>query len=121
MISRFFIDHPIFASVLSIVITLSGAIAVFTLPITQYPEITPPTVEVSSFYAGAHSQTHTRLFQKPDKLLVLAKQGPWSLFGCLHRIDQRMAEIGIMGQGRAGDGPLEIGEMKAACQSTAKP
>ena len=55
--SRFFIDHPIFASVLSIVITLSGAIALFTLPITQYPEITPPTVEVWSVYPGAHSQT----------------------------------------------------------------
>src|SRR5580700_7914379 len=57
MFSRFFIDHPIFASVLSILITLSGAIAVFTLPITQYPEITPPTVEVWAVYPGAHAQT----------------------------------------------------------------
>src|SRR6185369_6560259 len=57
MFSRFFIDRPIFASVLSIVITLAGAIALFTLPITQYPEITPPTVEVNAFYPGAHSRT----------------------------------------------------------------
>jgi len=57
MFSRFFIDHPIFASVLSIVITLSGGIALFTLPITQYPEITPPTVEVSAVFPGAHAQT----------------------------------------------------------------
>ena len=57
MISRFFIDRPIFASVLSIVITLAGSIALFTLPITQYPEITPPTVEVTAFYPGAHSRT----------------------------------------------------------------
>src|SRR5436190_2682198 len=57
MFSRFFIDRPIFASVLSIVITLAGGIALFTLPITQYPEITPPTVEVSAVYPGAHSQT----------------------------------------------------------------
>src|ERR1700676_4851440 len=57
MFSRFFIDRPIFASVLSIVITLSGGIALFTLPITQYPEITPPTVEVSAFYPGAYAQT----------------------------------------------------------------
>src|SRR5262245_38106492 len=56
MFSRFFIDRPIFASVLSIVITLAGAIAVYTLPITQYPEITPPTVEISAVYPGANAQ-----------------------------------------------------------------
>src|SRR5437764_5577308 len=57
MFSRFFIDRPIFASVLSIVITLAGGIAVWTLPVAQYPEITPPTVEVSATYPGANSQT----------------------------------------------------------------
>ena len=56
MFSRFFIDRPIFASVLSIVITLAGGIALFTLPIAQYPEITPPTVEVSAIYPGANAQ-----------------------------------------------------------------
>jgi multidrug efflux pump len=56
MFSRFFIDRPIFASVLSIVITLAGSIVLFTLPVTQYPEITPPTVEVSAIYAGANAQ-----------------------------------------------------------------
>ncbi|HEY2251800.1 MAG TPA: efflux RND transporter permease subunit, partial [Planctomycetaceae bacterium] len=56
MFSRFFIDRPIFASVLSIVITLAGGIAVFNLPVTQYPEITPPTVEVSAVYPGANAQ-----------------------------------------------------------------
>jgi multidrug efflux pump len=54
--SRFFIDRPIFASVLSIVITLAGGIALFALPVTQYPEITPPTVEVSAVYPGANAQ-----------------------------------------------------------------
>ena len=42
MISHFFIERPIFASVLSIIITLTGGIAVFNLPIAQYPRITPP-------------------------------------------------------------------------------
>ncbi|MCE9546072.1 MAG: efflux RND transporter permease subunit [Planctomycetia bacterium] len=56
MFSQFFIDRPIFASVLSIVITLVGGIALFTLPIAQYPEITPPTVEVSASYPGANAQ-----------------------------------------------------------------
>ncbi|XBH07838.1 efflux RND transporter permease subunit [Singulisphaera sp. Ch08] len=56
MFSRFFIDRPIFATVLSIVITLAGGIAVFTLPIAQYPDIAPPTVEVSAYYPGANAQ-----------------------------------------------------------------
>jgi multidrug efflux pump len=56
MFSRFFIDRPIFATVLSVVITLAGAIAIFALPVTQYPEITPPTVEVSTTYPGANAQ-----------------------------------------------------------------
>src|SRR5882762_11996825 len=56
MFSKFFIDRPIFASVLSILITLGGGIAVFTLPIAQYPEITPPTVEVSATYPGANAE-----------------------------------------------------------------
>ncbi|HEV3115445.1 MAG TPA: efflux RND transporter permease subunit, partial [Gemmataceae bacterium] len=57
MISHFFIDRPIFASVLSIVITLAGAVAVFQLPIAQYPEVTPPTVLVTAFYPGANAET----------------------------------------------------------------
>ncbi len=57
MISRFFIDRPIFASVLSIVVTLAGAIAVFALPVAQYPDITPPTVVVTASYPGANAET----------------------------------------------------------------
>jgi multidrug efflux pump subunit AcrB len=55
--SRFFIDRPIFASVLSIIITLGGLLAyVFFLPVAQYPEIAPPTVEVFAVYPGANAQ-----------------------------------------------------------------
>src|SRR5438105_463952 len=56
MFSRFFIDRPIFASVLSIVVTLAGFLSHKTLPVAQYPEITPPTVEVSAVYPGASAQ-----------------------------------------------------------------
>src|SRR6266446_5604123 len=56
MFSNFFINRPIFASVLSIIVMLAGGIAVFSLPIAQYPEITPPTVEVSASYPGANAQ-----------------------------------------------------------------
>src|SRR5271167_222139 len=55
--SRFFIDRPVFAVVLSVVIVLAGFVAVFTLPVSQYPDVTPPTVQVTAFYPGANAQT----------------------------------------------------------------
>jgi hydrophobe/amphiphile efflux-1 (HAE1) family protein len=57
VISHFFIDRPIFASVLSIVATLAGAIALFALPVAQYPDVTPPTVLVTALYPGANALT----------------------------------------------------------------
>ena len=56
MISKFFIERPIFAAVISIIITLVGAVAVSTLPVAQYPEVTPPTVQVTALYPGANTQ-----------------------------------------------------------------
>jgi HAE1 family hydrophobic/amphiphilic exporter-1/multidrug efflux pump len=56
-LSRFFIERPIFASVLAILITLAGVIAGFNLPISQYPEISPPTVTISTSYPGASADT----------------------------------------------------------------
>ena len=55
-ISQFFIHRPIFAGVLSMMIFLAGAIAVFELPITEYPEVVPPTVVVSAVYPGANPE-----------------------------------------------------------------
>ena len=52
-ISHFCIDRPIFASVISIVITLGGTLAMFALPIAQYPDITPPQITISATYPGA--------------------------------------------------------------------
>ena len=54
--TRFFIDRPIFASVLSIVITLAGGLALRALPIAMFPQIAPPTVTVSCQYPGASAQ-----------------------------------------------------------------
>ncbi|MFO0810706.1 MAG: efflux RND transporter permease subunit [Gemmataceae bacterium] len=53
MFARFFIDRPVFAWVISIVIVFAGLVAAVTLPVAQYPEITPPTVSVTAFYPGA--------------------------------------------------------------------
>ncbi len=52
-LSHFCIDRPIFASVISIVITLGGAVAMFNLPVAQYPDITPPQITISANYPGA--------------------------------------------------------------------
>jgi multidrug efflux pump len=57
MFSRFFIDRPIFASVLSIGIMLAGGLAYFNLPLAQYPPVTPPVVQVNCNYPGASAQT----------------------------------------------------------------
>lgn len=57
MFSRFFIDRPIFATVLAILMILVGVITVKTLPVAQYPDITPPTVQVWASYPGADAQT----------------------------------------------------------------
>jgi HAE1 family hydrophobic/amphiphilic exporter-1 len=54
--SHFFIDRPIFAAVLSILLTIAGAIAQRSLPISEYPEIAPPTVNISATYPGASAE-----------------------------------------------------------------
>jgi HAE1 family hydrophobic/amphiphilic exporter-1 len=53
MLSRFFINRPIFASVISLLIVLAGTTCVFVLPVAQYPDITPPVVQVKAFFPGA--------------------------------------------------------------------
>ena len=57
MFSKFFIERPRFAVVIAIVMSLAGIIAIFSLPIAMYPEITPPTVTVSADYTGASAET----------------------------------------------------------------
>lgn len=57
MFSKFFIDRPIFATVLALLIVVAGLVTLGILPIAQYPEITPPTVQVSAVYPGANAQT----------------------------------------------------------------
>src|SRR5438034_1907309 len=75
MFSRFFIHRPIFASVLSIVIVLGGSVALFTLPVAQYPEIAPPTVEVSASYPGANAQVVADTVAAPIEQQVNGVEG----------------------------------------------
>ena len=65
MKSNFFIDHPIFSTVVSIVILILGAIGLVMLPVDQYPEIVPPVVKISASYPGADAQTVTQAVATP--------------------------------------------------------
>src|SRR5258707_7860771 len=75
MISRFFIDRPIFAAVLSIFITLTGLIALLSLPIAQYPPITPPAVAVTIQYPGASAQVVADTVAAPIEQQVNGVEG----------------------------------------------
>jgi multidrug efflux pump subunit AcrB len=64
-ISKFFIDRPIFAGVLSVVILLAGLIALFQLPISEYPEVVPPSVVVHAQYPGANPKVIAEAVASP--------------------------------------------------------
>ena len=63
--SRFFINRPIFAIVISILIVIGGAVSLTSLPISKFPEITPPTVQVTAFYPGANAQVVAETVASP--------------------------------------------------------
>jgi multidrug efflux pump len=75
VISRFFIERPIFASVLSIVFVLAGGVAVFTLPVAQYPDVTPPSVLVTAIYPGANARTVRDTVAAPIEAQVSGVEG----------------------------------------------
>jgi multidrug efflux pump len=75
LISRFFIDRPIFASVLSIVITLAGAVSLFNLPLAMYPQIAPPTVQVDCRYPGASAKDVAEAVAAPIEQQVNGVEG----------------------------------------------
>jgi multidrug efflux pump len=69
--AQFFIERPIFAAVISVVIVLAGSIAVFLLPVAQYPEITPPTVQVTCNYPGASAKVVAETVAAPIEQQVI--------------------------------------------------
>src|ERR1700704_3408930 len=75
VLARFFIDRPVLAWVISIVIVLLGGIAAGLLPIAQYPEITPPTVRVTATYPGANSQVVADTVAAPIEQQVNGVEG----------------------------------------------
>src|SRR5256886_5651387 len=106
MISRFFIDRPIFASVLSIVITLAGGISLFSLPLAQFPSITPPTVQVTCNYPGASAREVADAVAAPieqqvngvERMMYMSSQcandGSYNLTVTFHHgVDLNMAQV----------------------------
>ncbi len=75
MISRFFIDRPIFAAVLSIFITLAGSISGCNLPLAQFPQISPPTVSVTCQYPGASAKDVAESVAAPIEQQVNGVEG----------------------------------------------
>ncbi len=75
MLSRFFIHRPIFAAVLSIVIVIAGLVTLRSLPIAQYPEIAPPTVQVTAAYPGASATVLASTVAQPIEEQVNGAEG----------------------------------------------
>ncbi len=73
--SRFFINRPIFATVIALVMLLAGVATMFTLPIAQFPTIVPPTVQVSAVYNGADAQTVAQTVTSPLEQQINGVQG----------------------------------------------
>ena len=73
--AKFFIDRPIFAIVIAIVITLVGAVAIPSLPIATYPEVVPPVVQITAIYRGGNSQDLEKTVAQPIEQQLVGLDG----------------------------------------------
>ena len=90
MFSRFFIERPIFANVIAIVTMLVGGVALFGLPIEQYPAITPPTVQVTTSYPGANAEVVADTVASPIEQEVNGVRG--HALHVVHLLERRLVQ-----------------------------
>ena len=100
-ISQFFIRRPIFAGVLSLLIFIGGAIAVWQLPITEYPEVVPPTVVVTANYPGANPEVIAETVATPLEQEINGVENAWGLSRSLLRATQESNQTFYCSQGSA--------------------
>src|SRR5262245_33709738 len=73
--SHFFISRPIFASVISIVIVFMGLLAIPTLPLSEYPDVVPPTITINAAYPGASPETIAETVAAPIEQAINGVEG----------------------------------------------
>ena len=115
-LSRFFITRPIFAGVIAVLITIVGLIAWFALPVSQYPDIVPPTVTVSAAYPGASAETVAD--ESPAEAEAFVGDGVDAagrgFAGRGHHRRRRGRRIG----GRAGRQDMDFGRWSERCRGS---
>ena len=125
--AKFFIDRPIFAAVISVIITLAGGIAVGILPVAQYPEITPPTVQVTCNYPGASSKVVAETVAAPIEQQVIGVENVLYMSSQMHERRRLQPDRHIRGrhQPRHGPGaraePRQPGPALAAAAKSRRP
>jgi HAE1 family hydrophobic/amphiphilic exporter-1 len=75
MISQFFIERPIFANVIAVITIIIGFVSLYRLPVAQYPNIVPPTVQVTARYPGANAETVAATMGIPIEQAVNGVEG----------------------------------------------
>src|SRR5581483_9927126 len=73
--ARFFIDHPVFAMVVAIVIVILGAVAIPSLPIANYPEVVPPIVQISTSFLGGNAEDLEKTVAQPIEEQLIGLDG----------------------------------------------
>ena len=73
--ARFFIDHPVFAMVIAIVIVILGAVAIPNLPVASYPEVVPPVVQITASYLGGNAQDIEKTVAQPIEEQLVGLDG----------------------------------------------
>lgn len=117
--SQFFISRPIFAIVISVFITIVGGLAALTLPVAQYPQVVPPTVQVTARYPGASAETIAQTVATPLEQQINGVEGMLYLSSQATGNRQPNYHRDFRGRLRSGCGPGASTEPSCDCGTPA--